>query len=89
MLNVVSFSHTAGANSNVDPVRKTAGSAGLDLTLPRTSVVAPLETVFLDHRLTVRFPPGVYGVLALRSSSAKLDISLRSSVIGERERELF
>jgi dUTPase len=81
-MNVLSFSHTGGAESNADPRRATPGAAGLDLTLPKTSVIPPRGTVWLDHRITLRFPPGVFGFLALRSSSARLGISLAGGIVG-------
>jgi dUTPase len=82
----LSFYHT-GDRFVVDPSRGTTGSVGIDLYQPRDETVAPLETKHINLKLTIRFPPGVFGLLALRSSTSHMNIALKGGVIGEARKK--
>jgi dUTPase len=82
---VISFAqtHPSAAGKKNLPTRATRGSVGLDLHMVEDMVLQPQETAHVDHQLTFRFPPHVYGQLHLRSSASKLGITLKAGVIGE------
>jgi dUTPase len=85
MTGVISFAQThPSLGKNNLPSRATKGSVGLDLHMVDDLLLQPQETALIDHKLTFRFPPHVYGQLHLRSSASKLGLSLRAGVIGKK-----
>lgn len=64
-----------------DPRRATLASCGLDLSMPEDVVIPPLRTVSVRHFLSFHLPPGYFGQVLLRRSSAFLDISIKAGCI--------
>jgi dUTP pyrophosphatase len=52
------------------PVRATPGSAGYDLFSAMDLVIAPYDKALVGTHLSITVPPGTYGRIAPRSSSA-------------------
>jgi dUTPase len=82
----IKFSRIGEFDRRFDPSRVTPCSAGIDLFQPEDVTIGPGETAYIDLKVCFWFPPGHYGQLFLRSSSAKLGISLHGGVIGGSSR---
>jgi dUTPase len=74
--------HPSPDGKTLLPSRATNGSVGLDLYMVGEVNIEPGETASIDHKVTFRFPPQVFGLLQLRPNASKLAISIRSGVIG-------
>lgn len=67
------------------PVRSSSGSCGVDLFCPVDRSLFPGQRTVIDLLVRATFPPGYFGLLALRSSVARdTRLSIRGGIIGER-----
>lgn len=72
----------------VVPERKTAGSAGFDLTAIESCTVWPNETVRLSTGLAVAIPEGYVGLIKPRSSSYFLSLDLDGTIDADYRGEI-
>jgi dUTPase len=70
-------------SARLTPSRATVGSVGIDLVQPRDTYIEAQQIKQINLKLTVRFSPGHFGLLALRSSAGLLHLSLKGGVIGK------
>jgi dUTPase len=88
-MSALQYARTEPIPREQNPSRATRGSVGLDLFLPASVTIQPLDTAAIDLKVTFRFPPLVYGQLHLRSSSSLLGIELVGGVIGKKKKYYF
>lgn len=63
------------------PVKSHLPDSGLDLFVPQSFVVAPLDTITIGLKLAISIPEGFAGMLVPRSSIAQTGLIIQTAII--------
>src|SRR5436305_6461285 len=64
-----------------EPIRKTPGSAGLDLVPCESVVIKPGEIATIDTGIAIAIPQGTVGKIEIRTSVALLGLAIKAATI--------